>query len=66
VRVSWTIEKRRKKSYFGIVMKEKPDKGNFSASTWTKRAGLIAFLFFLGKGLVWLGIAAAGAYYALY
>ncbi len=33
------------------------------ARKWTKRAGIIAFLFFLGKGLVWLGIAAAGAYY---
>lgn len=27
-------------------------------------AGIIAFLFFLGKGLVWLGIIAAGAYYS--
>jgi hypothetical protein len=33
---------------------------------WAKRAGIIAFLFFLGKGLVWLGIAAAGVYYSLY
>ena len=31
-----------------------------------KRAGYIAFLFFLGKGLVWLGVAAAGAYYTLH
>ena len=30
-----------------------------------KRAGIIAFVFFLGKGLVWLGLAAAGAYYTL-
>lgn len=35
------------------------------AREWTKRAGIIAFIFFLGKGLVWLGLAAAGAYYAL-
>jgi hypothetical protein len=47
-------------------MKAAHDKGPFLASKWTKRAGIIAFLFFLGKGLVWLGIAAAGAYYALY
>lgn len=33
------------------------------ARKWTKRAGIIAFLFFAGKGLVWLGLAAAGAYY---
>ena len=32
---------------------------------WAKRAGIAAFLFFLAKGLVWLGVAAAGAYYAL-
>jgi hypothetical protein len=50
---------------FLIVMNDAPDKGTFTASKWTKRAGIIAFLFFLGKGLVWLGIAAAGAYYAL-
>lgn len=35
------------------------------ARKWTKRAGLAAFLFFLVKGLVWLGVAAAGAYYTL-
>lgn len=33
------------------------------ARKWTKRAGVIAFLFFLGKGLLWLGAFAAGAYY---
>jgi hypothetical protein len=32
---------------------------------WTRRAGIIAFLFFLGKGLVWLGVAAAGVYYSV-
>lgn len=36
------------------------------ARRWAKRAGIIAFLFFLGKGLVWLGLLAAGAYYALW
>jgi hypothetical protein len=35
------------------------------SAKWTKRAGIIAFLFFLGKGLVWLGIAAAGVFYSL-
>ena len=43
----------------------KPQFGQASASKWTKRAGIVAFLFFLTKGLVWLGVAAAGAYYAL-
>ena len=37
-----------------------------SARKWGKRAGIAAFLFFTAKGLVWLGLAAAGAYYALY
>jgi len=32
---------------------------------WAKRAGVVAFLFFAGKGLVWLGVAAAAAYYTL-
>ena len=40
------------------------ENSGFTAGKWTKRAGIIAFLFFLGKGLVWLGVAAAGAYYA--
>ena len=33
------------------------------ARKWTKRAGIIAFFFFLGKGLLWLGAAAAAGYY---
>jgi hypothetical protein len=33
------------------------------ARKWTKRAGIIAFLFFLGKGLAWVGAIVAGAYY---
>ncbi|MEJ7623666.1 MAG: hypothetical protein WKF34_06705 [Pyrinomonadaceae bacterium] len=39
--------------------------GKCPARKWGKRAGYVAFFFFLGKGLVWLGVAAAGAYYAL-
>lgn len=46
-------------------MQEEQAKKTCPARKWTKRAGIIAFLFFLGKGLVWLGIAAAGAYYAM-
>jgi hypothetical protein len=26
------------------------------AGVWTKRAGIAAFAFFLGKGLLWLGL----------
>ena len=46
-------------------MSEESAKKNCPARKWTKRAGTIAFFFFLGKGLLWLGLAAAGAYYAL-
>ena len=44
-------------------MTGEPEKTESPARKWTKRAGTIAFLFFLGKGLVWLGAIAAGAYY---
>lgn len=44
-------------------MQQDTNKMKCPARKWTKRAGIIAFLFFLGKGLVWLGVAAAGAYY---
>lgn len=46
-------------------MQDEPRKKSCPAIKWTKRAGIIAFLFFLGKGLLWLGILAVGAYYAL-
>ncbi len=44
---------------------DEPTRRTSSARKWTKRAGKIAFLFFLAKGVIWLGIAAAGAYYTL-
>ncbi len=44
-------------------MQEEPLKRRCPARLWVKRAGIIAFLFFLGKGLIWLGVIAAGAYY---
>lgn len=46
-------------------MSTEPNEKKCPARKWTKRAGIIAFLFFLGKGLLWLGALAAGAYYAL-
>jgi hypothetical protein len=46
-------------------MQEDARDKNCPARKWTKRAGIIAFLFFLGKGLVWLAIFAIGAYYSL-
>ena len=45
-------------------MQDEPTKLTCPARRWTKRAGIIATLFFLGKGLLWLG-AIAGAYYTL-
>ena len=44
---------------------EPENKRTCPARKWTRRAGIIAFLFFLGKGLAWLGVLAAGAYYTL-
>jgi len=43
-------------------MQEEPAKQTSPARKWTKRAGIIAFFLLLGKGLLWLGLA-AGAYY---
>ncbi|MBK6724022.1 MAG: hypothetical protein IPO41_16745 [Acidobacteria bacterium] len=46
-------------------MRCEPNKTKCPARKWTKRAGTVAFVFFLGKGLLWLGLAAAGAYYTM-
>ena len=59
------IEKTTQKRYFVNVMPDEPKKLVCPARKWTRRAGIIAFLFFLGKGLAWLGVIAAGAYYSL-
>jgi len=45
-------------------MQDDAAKRTCPARKWTKRAGIIAFIFFLGKGLIWLG-AIAGVYYTL-
>ena len=44
-------------------MQEEPAKQTSTARKWAKRAGIIAFFLLLGKGLLWLGLAVAGAYY---
>ena len=41
-------------------MTGEPEKTESTARKWTKRAGIIAFLIFLGKGLLWLGLLIAG------
>ena len=46
-------------------MQEYPANPRGGARKWAKRAGIIAFFLLLGKGLLWLGLAAAGAYYTL-
>jgi len=57
------IEKRSPAQYLlNTVQDRQPEQQ--SRSVWTKRAGIIAFLFFLGKGLAWLGLAVAGAYFS--
>jgi hypothetical protein len=62
-KINANLENRGRKSYFINVMQNDDAKRTCPARKWTKRAGIIAFLFFLGKGLVWLGVFAAGAYY---
>lgn len=44
-------------------MPETTDKPETAARKWGKRAGVAAFVFFLVKGLIWLGVFAAGAWY---
>jgi hypothetical protein len=44
-------------------MPEVTDKPETTARRWGKRAGAAAFVFFLVKGLIWLGVFAAGAWY---
>ncbi|HEV7701557.1 MAG TPA: hypothetical protein VGO43_15105 [Pyrinomonadaceae bacterium] len=39
------------------MQRDDNDKLICPARRWTKRAGIIAFVFFLGKGLLWLGLA---------
>jgi hypothetical protein len=46
-------------------MNEQPQKRRCPARKWTKRAGIIAFMFFLGKGLLWLLVPAVVAYFSL-
>jgi hypothetical protein len=43
-------------------MQEDPAKMKCPARKWTKWAGIATFMFFLVKGLVWLGLI-AGAYF---
>ena len=54
----------KQKVYFYTVMKEEPQEPS-RARKWSRRAGILAFMFFLGKGLLWLGALILGAYYTL-
>jgi len=45
-------------------MQKDKSKMSCPARKWTKRLGIAGFLFFLFKGLIWLGVFAAGAYFA--
>ena len=46
-------------AYFGAMWMTSPN-----AKRWGKWAGLVAFLFFLAKGLLWLSVI-AGAWWAV-
>ena len=46
-------------------MEQEPKKKKCPAKTWVKRFGAAGFVFFLVKGLLWLIIPAAIAYFSL-
>jgi hypothetical protein len=46
-------------------MQEEPVKRRCPAKTWVKRLGAAGFVFFLVKGLLWLIVPAAIAYFSL-
>lgn len=46
-------------------MQHEPAKKKCPARKWTKAAGWAAFLFFLVKGLMWLAVPAAVAYFSI-
>ena len=58
------IEKGSPAQYLLNTVQERQPQQESRSSVWTKRAGIIAFLFFLGKGLAWLGLAVAGVYFS--
>ena len=47
------------------MVDETPEIGSPPAKSWIKRLGIVAFLFFFLKGLVWLAIFAAFGSHAL-
>lgn len=47
-------------------MQNDANKEKRSALNWTKRFGIVAFFFFLIKGLLWLIVPAVVAYFSLY
>jgi hypothetical protein len=46
-------------------MEQEPLEKSSRAKTWVKRFGAAGFIFFLVKGLLWLIIPAAIAYFSL-
>jgi hypothetical protein len=43
---------------------EEKTSGESKAKLWLKRVGVVGFLFFLIKGLIWVGIAVVAYYHA--
>jgi len=53
-------------SWYRIFMdQQEPRKRTCPARKWTKRFGIVAFLFFLIKGLAWLIVPGLIAYFTL-
>ena len=50
---------------FILSMQDEPKKRRCPAKTWVKRFGAAGFVFFLIKGLLWLLLPAAIAYFTM-
>jgi hypothetical protein len=49
----------------GLIMQQEVRDKNDQTKSWLKRLGVAGFLFFLIKGLLWLIVPAAIAYFSL-
>jgi hypothetical protein len=59
------FEKFEENSYFKKIMPEEQSKKEKPAVKWLKRLGLAGFMFFFIKGLIWLTLFIAAAYFGV-
>jgi len=62
--IDWNLKIENGKAIVKDVMDE-PQKKKCPAKNWVKRFGALGFVFFLVKGLLWLIVPAAIAYFSL-